>query len=109
MTKKYLTTHSKEHKQQQHCPTCNRYKQFSSRYPDYVCEKCIKLATDKAGQGVGFYNITIDGHGCQGRYLETGKLYRGNSCFIKGIKCYADEAYMGGIVIRPIKFRKNKV
>ena len=105
MTKKYSTTHTKEHKQQQHCPTCNRYKKYSSRYPDYVCEKCVALASDKSGKPIVFYNITNDGHGCQGRYLEGGKLYRGNKCFIKDIKCYAEEAYMGGIIIRPINGR----
>jgi hypothetical protein len=61
----------------------------------------MNLATDKSGKGVAFYNITGDGHGCQGRYQESGKLYRGNVCFVRGVKCYAEEAYMGGIVIRP--------
>ncbi|HTK19196.1 MAG TPA: hypothetical protein VL442_06780 [Mucilaginibacter sp.] len=108
MTKKYLTTHAKEHKLQQHCPICNRYKKYSERYPEYVCEKCIKLATDKTGTSIGFYNITYDGHGCQGRYIESGKLYRGTTCYIKGIKCYAEEAYLGGIIIRPSGSRKSK-
>jgi len=102
MTKKYSTTHAKEHKQQQHCPTCNRYKKFSERYPDQVCDKCTKLATDKAGKPIAFYNITNDGHGCQGKYIDGGTLYRGNVCYIRGIKCNADEAYIGGIIIRPI-------
>lgn len=108
MTKKYSTTHDNEHKQQQHCPICNRYKKYNSRYPDYVCEKCVNLATDKAGKSIAFYNITNDGHGCQGRYVDSTKLYRGNSCYVKGIRCYAEEAYLGGIVVRPITRLKNK-
>ncbi|HVW96018.1 MAG TPA: hypothetical protein VHA56_08625 [Mucilaginibacter sp.] len=107
MTKKYKTNHAKEHKKQQHCPICNRYKAYSERYPDYVCRKCVELATDKDGKQVAFYNITIDGHGCQGKYVTGGKLYRGTTCFIKEIKCFADEAYFGGIVIRPFK-RKGR-
>ncbi|MEO3405879.1 hypothetical protein AAFN85_18350 [Mucilaginibacter sp. CAU 1740] len=103
MTKKYQTHHVKEHKKQQHCPTCNRYIKHNERYPDYVCNKCMDVIADKAGSPVMFYNITNDGHGCQGKYIEDGKLYRSSRCFIKGVKCFAGEAYFGGIVIRPQK------
>lgn len=103
MTKKYKTNHSKEHQKQSHCPGCNKYKKFNERYPDYVCDKCVKLATDKSGKQISFYNITTSGHGCQGKYVEDGKLYKGNVCYIKGLKCFVEEAYLGGIVIRPFK------
>lgn len=98
-TKKY----EKEHAKQQHCATCNRYVKYYEQYANYVCKKCVELATDKAGKSLEFFNITLDGHGCQGKYIETGKLYRSTTCFIKGIKCFADEAYFGGVVIRPVK------
>lgn len=108
MTKKYKTNHANEHKKQQHCVTCNRYVAHHERYPDYVCKKCVELAKDKSGNPVAFYNITASGHGCQGKYSVDGKLYRGNICYIKDIKCFAEEAYFGGIVIRPFK-RNRKV
>ena len=103
MTKKYKTNHVKEHSKQIHCPTCNRYKAYNERYPDYVCKKCVELATDKSGNQLAFYNITDSGHGCQGQYPSDGKLYRGSICYIKGLRCFADEGYFGGIVIRPFK------
>jgi predicted RNA-binding Zn-ribbon protein involved in translation (DUF1610 family) len=101
--KKYKTNHAKEHKNQQHCVICNRYVTHNERYPDYVCKKCVEFATDKDGKQISFYNITVTGHGCQGKYTADDKLYRGNTCYIKGVKCFADEAYFGGIVIRPFK------
>jgi len=108
--KKYKTNHLKEHKKQQHCPCCNRYIKRNERYPDYVCSKCVLLATDKSGNPITFVNITESGQGYQGKYSANGNLYRGSICYIKGVKCFADEAYFGGIVIRPFKrSRKTKV
>lgn len=107
MTTKYKTNHNNEYKKQQHCPICNRYKKYSERYPDYVCKKCVGLASDKTGDLIGFYNITESGHGCQGKYLDDDRLYRGTVCYIKNIKCTADEHYLGGIVIRP--FKRNRI
>lgn len=102
MIKIYATKHAKEGTKQQHCPTCNRYVKYDERYPNYICVKCIDLAADKDGKAIVFYNITQDGHGCQGKYIASEKLYRSSFCYIKGIKCKAQEAYLGGIVIRPV-------
>jgi hypothetical protein len=109
MIKRYRTNHVKEHKKQQHCVCCNRYVTYNEQYPDYVCKKCIAIATDKSGKQVAFFNITNSGHGCQGQYAFDGKLYRGNICYIKGIKCFAEEAYNGGIVIRPVVVKKPQI
>ncbi|WDF55256.1 hypothetical protein [Mucilaginibacter sp. KACC 22063] len=107
--KKTFKTHDiREHKHQQHCPICNRYVAYSDRYPNYVCSKCESLTVDKMGLKVGFFNITLDGHGCQGKYLDSGKLYRSTKCFIKNIQCKAEEAYLGGIIIRPFKRNRNR-
>jgi hypothetical protein len=100
MTKKYLTHLNKEHKKQQHCPTCYRYVKYNERYRDYICKRCVELATDKQGQLIAFHNITESGHGIQGVYTASGKLYRSTTCFIKAVKCKAEEAYLGGIVIK---------
>ncbi len=86
----------------QSCPICKRYMQPSSRYRDYVCPKCIHLSTDKEGLLVVFGNTTMDGHGCAGKYIESRKQYYSNKCWIKHVLCYAEEAYFGGIVIRPV-------
>jgi hypothetical protein len=108
MTKKYKTNHIKEHKRQQHCPCCNAYVKYNERCPDYVCNKCIPLAIDKSGRQIIFVSITNSGQGCQGKFVDDDKLFRGNICYIKGIKCFADEDYMGNISIRPFKRNRNK-
>ena len=98
----------KQPQKRQTCGICHLYVKPNERYPNYLCAKCISLATDKAGKPIEFYNITHDGKGCQGKYIETGKLYRTTICFIKGIKCLAEAAYFGGIVIRPSKEKQDK-
>ncbi|HTI60385.1 hypothetical protein [Mucilaginibacter sp.] len=105
--KKAKTPQNKEHAKQQHCPTCIRYVKYNERYRDYVCDKCIKQAVDKDGNSIAFFNITESGHGVQGKYMEGEKLYRSTLCIIKGVKCNAEEAYFGGIVIRPVKKEKG--
>lgn len=85
-------------KQNQVCPICKRFVRCSTRYPNYVCHRCIELATDKNGNGVLFYNIEFSGHGCVGEYKKNGKPYLYNICYIKGIECRVDEAYFGGII-----------
>ena len=87
----------------QHCPSCKRYVHVSTRYPNYACRKCVDKAVDSKGRRVAFYNITMDGHGCQGRFVDTEKFVRSNICYIKGIKFRAEEAYMGGIVLLSLK------
>jgi hypothetical protein len=88
----------------QFCPACKRAVEISSRYPGYVCNACVLSATDQQGRAIEFYNTDIFGHGCRGQYREGGGNYNSNICYIKGIKCEANEAYMGGIVITPVGF-----
>jgi hypothetical protein len=112
---KWCKNMNKEYRNQQHCPACNRYVQYSTRYPDYACAKCVSKAVDIKGEAIAFFNVTSDGHGCQGKLLATNKSTRSKICFIKGIKFKAFEAYLGGIVILPqikrertsIKHQKN--
>lgn len=95
MPKLYESNHLKEHKNQNHCPTCNRYIKFIEGQPPYICVKCVALATDKEGKAVIFKTITETGIGTQGIYRDTGKLYRTNICYIKGIKCRVEDANIG--------------
>jgi hypothetical protein len=92
----------------QHCPTCNRYVKVNNSHSNYVCEKCVIKATDQDGKNLSFYSITEDGNGIQGKYTESGNLYRSTFCFIKGIKCRAIETVLYGILILPFKPRKRK-
>ena len=50
-------------------------------------ENCSSVTFDIAG---GFI----------AKYKDTGKIYDSNSCFIDGVRCHADEARFGGIVVQ---------
>ena len=91
-----------EESEKQHCPICSNEVIPMSRYSNYICDKCIKEATDGEGRKVVFGNTNVLGHGCQGKYRATDEEYETNICFIKGMKCKAQEAYFGGIVIQPV-------
>jgi len=92
----------------QHCTTCNRYVRVSSRYPDYACLKCQKLAVNKEGQRVEYFNVSADGHGCQGVIVDGNKLTRSKICFIKGVRFRVEEAHLGGLVFLPFPESQRK-
>ena len=85
----------------QHCPICDESVTPMSRYPNYVCEDCVEKAVDSEGRAVLFTNTSLLGTGCKGKYRETGEAYDSTICFIEGIKCKAEEARFGGIVVQP--------
>ncbi len=82
----------------QDCPICGDKVMPFPRYPRYICRK-HKLQ-DASGRPVTFYNYpgTL-GHGCVGKYLDTGEAYLSDTCFAEGIECLAKEARFGGIVV----------
>lgn len=84
----------------QRCPICDAQVDEYPRYPRYVCHDCTTepvLAPD--GRAVAFGNVDISG-GCEGRYLDSGEPYEGHECYVRGSKCWADEARFGGTVIQ---------
>ncbi len=85
----------------QHCPLCGKAVRYSQRYPDYVCRECSTVVTTLDGVPVSMSNISASG-GFQMHDSETGELLatRGAVVLVRGVRCYADEAHMGGIVIR---------
>lgn len=87
--------------QEQYCPICQSKVQASARYPNYLCGNCVHIALSEDGRPVKFYNEDISG-GCVGQYSDTKTKYEGNILYVNGIKCYAEEARFGGIVIRPV-------
>jgi hypothetical protein len=86
----------------QYCPICKQSVEPSRRYPRYVCEQCADKAVSADGRRVEFSNEDIFG-GCEGQFVDTGETYGLDDCFIKGIKCRASEAHMGGIVIEAVE------
>lgn len=85
----------------QTCPICHKPVAPSKRYPNYLCADCAKLATSQDGRALVFFNESISG-GYLAKYADTNETYNSHDCYIHGIKCYADEDYFGGIVIRKV-------
>lgn len=48
-----------------------------------------------------FYNESLSG-GYLANYADTNERYNSHECFIAGVRCRADEAYLGGIVIEVV-------
>ena len=84
-----------------HCPICNAFMQFTPRYPKAICGKCSENVKDSDGFNVTYFNVSISGgfksvHDINGTSVEK----EDHICYINGIRCYADEARFGGIVIQ---------
>lgn len=87
----------------QTCPICKTTVTPSSRYPKYVCNDCYERASNITGRKLAFYNVSISG-GYIAYYADSDNKeeYKSYDCYIDGIKCRADEARFGGIVIEVV-------
>jgi hypothetical protein len=81
------------------CPICQGPAHQTPRYPDALCAECVKLAVDDRGRALRFYNQSLSG-GFEA-HREDGTRSTEHVCFVRGVRCWADEAHFGGIVIRP--------
>jgi hypothetical protein len=85
----------------QDCPVCKAAVQPSKRYPNSVCRECVKRAVDRNGRRVAFENAnTLTG--LEGFYVGSQEPYPRQTCFIDSVPCFAQEAYLGGIVIQKL-------
>jgi hypothetical protein len=85
---------------QQRCPICSVDVTPSERYPNYVCETCYARAADEDDRPLTFSNVALSG-GFAALYRDTREERSSHICFINGVKCWAEEARLGGIVIQP--------
>lgn len=85
---------------EQRCPICDALVHPSARYPVYLCPACASEAVDSTGRALEFSNVSVSG-GFLARYADTGEAYGSHECFVRGVRCFADEAYLGSIVVRP--------
>jgi len=78
------------------CPICDKNMFSFERYPNMICNECIELAVNKNGESIKFYNIDHTGG-----FISMVNDVKGeeHECFINNIKCRADEARFGGIVV----------
>ena len=83
----------------QQCPICAKPVQSDARYPRCVCDECARKAVSPDGRPLSFSNEGLSG-GFVAKYADTGEDYLSHDCFIDGVKCRADEARFGGIVIQ---------
>lgn len=83
----------------QACPICGVAVPPVPRYPRYVCERCAGRAVAADGRPLRFCNADVSG-GFEARYADTDETYASHACWIDGIRCHADEARFGGIVIQ---------
>ena len=81
------------------CPICSTPVPHWERYPRSVCRDCYSTACDEKGRKLSFSNISIGG-GFQAYIKDTKEKHPSHICYIKAIKCWADEARFGGIVIQ---------
>ena len=88
-----------EHK----CPICSyNLTYYTPRYPKMICQNCANSdIVDSSGNKVTFVNIDIYG-GFMSLHKINDKIVekKEHICWIKDIKCYADESRCGGIVIQ---------
>ena len=84
---------------EQFCPICEAAVEPNVRYRNYICFECCAKAVDETGRKLGFGNESFSG-GFVAWYADTNETRESHLCYIDGIECWADEAHMGGIVIR---------
>lgn len=69
------------------------------RYPRYVCGTCYLRAVDEDGRSLSFSNVSLSG-GFAALYRDTHEERDSHICYVDGVKCCAEEARFGGIVIQ---------
>jgi hypothetical protein len=85
----------------QRCRICQSEVYSNPRYPRAVCVSCAARAKSADGRALLFFNISFSG-GFIARYADTQEEYPDHRCYIDGILCWADEEYMGSIVVQVI-------
>lgn len=84
----------------QSCAVCKTSVSDNPRYPRYVCQPCAQKVKSQDGRVLLFANSDPAG-GFAATYAD-GSPYLSHECFIDGVRCHADEARFGGIVIQVI-------
>jgi hypothetical protein len=83
------------------CPICGSPRPGSPRYPDHVCAECVGRARSEDGRPLRFFNLDLSG-GIGAEYADTGEARASLECLVDGVRCRADEARFGGVVVRPV-------
>lgn len=79
----------------------------SERHPELLCPACKNEAVDENGAALRFGNQAMSG-GFTATVSASGAARDSHACWVRGIACWADEAYFGGIVIVPLSRRASR-
>jgi hypothetical protein len=82
-----------------HCPVCGAEKRENKRYPRYLCRACAAKVEDESGRRLEITNANSE-DGIRVAYADTGEERISRECFVQGIRCWAREAHMGGVVVQ---------
>ncbi|MCU0610388.1 MAG: hypothetical protein MUE60_01190 [Candidatus Eisenbacteria bacterium] len=85
----------------QKCPICLATVTPNPRYPRFLCRQCATRATSVDGRQLEFANTDFTG-GFAASYADSGEEYPSHECYVDGVRCHADEARFGGIVIEAV-------
>lgn len=83
------------------CPICCAPVLASPRYPQKLCPVCVLEATDAEGRSIHFTNTGLSG-GLEARYSDDERSLADCECFVRGIRCRAEECKFGGFVVQPV-------
>lgn len=83
----------------QACPICGTTVNENLRYPRYLCATCSANVTDAEGRELRLFRRSPDGR-FAASYEESGETYDSHEVYVMGIRCWADEARFGGIVVQ---------
>ena len=86
------------------CPICGAEQPALPRYPGYLCRTCVSRAGTEDGRRLLLVNTSVAG-GFAARYADTEELCEEATVthlvYVDGMRCWADEARFGGIVVVP--------
>jgi hypothetical protein len=86
------------------CPICGTEQPALTRYPDYLCRECTGRAATEDGRRLSLVNTSESG-GFAARYADDGELCAevtlSHVVYVDGLRCWADESRVGGIVVQP--------
>jgi hypothetical protein len=86
----------------QQCPLCHKSVYYQARYPDYICQGCLTLhgTLTRSGKTITFSNVDFYG-GFMSQVEGETEIGDTSTCYVNGVRCSAQEARFGGIVVSP--------
>lgn len=86
----------------QTCPVCGKAIPRYAPHPDRLCPECVSRAVDGQGRLLRLYNESLGG-GFMAVHADDGRravaVERDHIVYVDGVRCRADEARLGGIVV----------